>query len=809
MLRAASSLFFFIGLIFSSPLAAQTGVISGVVKNRDTQEPLPGVNIVLEGTDPLVGTLSGEDGTYRMTAPTGNYTVKASFIGYTEVRKYNVVLTSGNASIVNFELQEQTTALDEVVVVSGRSAAVATIETPLSIQKLSTEEIRSNPGGNFDVSRVIQSLPGVSTSPGGVRNDIIIRGGAPNENVYYLDDIEVPVINHFSTQGSAGGPQGILNLSFIEDVALNTTGFAARYDNALSSVFQFTQREGNRDRLQGNIRLSGTELATTFDGPLGDNTTFLVSARRSYLQYFFKLIDLPIRPNYWDFQYKVTHRFNKRTSLTAIGLGAIDDFSFAVPRNSSPEKEYTLRSNPLINQNSYTIGFSVKHLVERGYLTVALSRNYFDNQLDKFEDGNPDSARTLGSLSHEIENKLRIDLTRNIGGFKYSLGTTTQYVQYDNDLFNQVRKEIRNEEGSIVQPGLQIRYNTDIDFVRYGFYAQFTKAFFQNRFSVSGGIRTDMNTFTDKGNNPLQTLSPRVSLSYSVNDQWNINSSVGRYFKIPAYTILGFRNSQGDFLNQDSRYIRSDHLVTGIEHLPNDGLRFTLEGFYKRYDNYPVSVLRGVSLANEGSNFGATGNEEVSDSGEGRAYGLEFFVQQKLTRKTFYIFTYTWYRSEFSGLNGKLIASSWDNRHLMSALFGQKFSKGWELGLKFRLAGGAPYTPFDLSASRANYLSLGTGIPDLTNLNAERLDLFTQFDVRIDKKWNYRRFTLDLYLDIQNVLLAPTPNTPEYTFERNNDGSYRTTDGNAIQPDGSNAIPFILENDDPFFVPTIGFIVEF
>jgi len=521
------------------------------------------------------------------------------------------------------------------------------------------------------------------------------------------------------------------------------------------------------------------------------------------------LIDLPIRPSYWDFQFKVTHKLNDKTTLTAIGLGAIDDFSFAVPKDSSPEKEYALRANPIIAQNSYTLGLTLRHLINKGYLNFAVSRNYLDNQLDKFEDGNADSTRTLGSFSHEIENKLRLDMTKNVNGFKYTVGASAQYVQYDNDLFSQVRKEVRDAEGNIVQPGYSIRFNTDIDFVKYGFFAQLTKAFLANKLSVSAGIRTDMNTFTKDGGDPLETLSPRLALSYSLDDQWNINASVGRYYKIPVYTILGFKDDQGSFVNRDLRYIRSDHFVAGLEYLPRDDVRFTLEGFYKRYANYPVSILRGISLANEGADFGAIGNEQITDSGEGRTYGAELFVQKKLTRKTFYIFTYTWYRSEFSGLDGKFVRSSWDNRHLVSALLGQKFTKGWELGLKFRLAGGAPYTPFDLAASRTNYLSLGTGIQDLTQLNANRLGVFSQVDVRVDKKWNYRRFTLDVYLDFQNVLLSKTPGPPDYTFERNEDGSYSTLDGQRVQPDGSNAIPLILEDDDPFFLPTIGFIIEF
>lgn len=805
---------FFIALGLISTVAwAQTGTISGSIKDRNTQEPLVGVSVVIEGTNPLIGATSDIDGNYKLTAPPGFYTLKATFVGYRPLSKFNVTLTTGNVNVVNFELEEEQTTLDEVVITAKPSAAVATIETPLSIQRLTTEEIKSNPGGNFDISRVIQSLPGVGggSAGGGPRNDIIIRGGAPNENVFYLDGIEVPVINHFSTQGSSGGPQGILNVSFIEDVTLSTSAFNARYDNPLSSVFQFTQRDGNKERLQGNIRLSGTELAGTFDGPISKKTTFLASARRSYLQLFFELIDLPIRPNYWDFQYKVTHKFNAKTTLTAIGVGAIDEFSFAVPRESTPEKEFVIRSSPKINQNTYTVGLALKHLVNNGFINVALSRNYFDNRLDKFEDGQDgnEAFRSLRSRSFEIENKLRVDVNKSSGDWKYSYGFSAQYVEFKNDFFSIVQKELRDNNGNIIQPSFQLNFNTDLAFAKYGAFTQVTRTLLDNRLSISGGIRTDMNSFTTDGNNPLETISPRVSFSYSLTDKWNLNASVGSYYKIPIYTVLGFKDQNGVFVNRNNKYIQSDHYVGGVEFLPNEGLRFTFEGFYKKYSNYPVSVRRGISLANEGADFGAIGNEAVSSTGEGRTFGFELFTQKKLTKSIFYVLAYTWYRSEFSGADGNFTPSSWDNRNLISALFGKKFKRGWELGLKYRYAGPAPFTPLDLDASRLNYLSQGVGIPDLTRLNSERLGAFNQVDLRVDKKWNYRRFTFDLFLDIQNVLASVTPQPPDYTFERNTDGSYQTTDGQPIQPNGSNAIPLLLMDEDPFFVPTIGFIIEF
>jgi outer membrane receptor for ferrienterochelin and colicin len=347
-------------------------------------------------------------------------------------------------------------------------------------------------------------------------------------------------------------------------------------------------------------------------------------------------------------------------------------------------------------------------------------------------------------------------------------------------------------------------------FVRLGAFVQAGKRFADNRLGVSGGIRTDMNTFTSDGLNGLQTLSPRISLSYVLADKWTLNSSVGTYYKLPTYTILGFADNNNTLVNKSSRYQRSTHYTTGFEFLPNDGLRFTVEGFYKRYSNMPVSLRNGIALANLGTDFTLLGNEAVATIGKGKTYGAEFFVQKKLTQKFFGILSYTYYRSLYSGLSGKYIASSWDNRHLLSITSGYKFGRNWELGLRFRYQGGSPFTIFDERLSRLNFLSQGRGTPDYSLLNAQRLGSFNSSDLRIDKKWNFRAVTIDLFLDVSNWYVSRNPAVPEYTFKRNAaNTAFETTDGLPVKADGSNAIPTRVKNDDPFVTPTIGLVVEF
>jgi len=811
MLKSITTVSIFIALSLST-LAQTNGIIRGNIKDKNTQELIIGATIIIEGT--TNGVSSDGDGNYKLTIPVGTYRLKVSYIGYVSLIKENIIVTSGNDQIVNFELEQIASDLKEVVIGfdKGKSAVATDMVTPLSVQQLTTEEIKSNPGGNYDVSKVIQTLPGVGgSSSAAARNDIIIRGGAPNENVYYLDGIEIPVLNHFQTQGSSGGATGILNVSFIEDVKLSSSAFDARYDNALASTFIIKQREGNPEKLSGNFRLSGTEVAATLEGPLSKKTNFLASARRSYLQYLFAAIDLPIRPNFWDFQYKVTHKFNKKTTLTAIGLGAIDEFSFATPKESSPENIYILRSLPYINQWNYTVGFNVKRLIDKGFMNFSVSRNMFNNALDKFEDDKKiESLRTFKLRSQEIENKFRWDINKYSNGWKLSGGVMAQYVKYNTQLFNQVTNDVRDSNGTIIRPAVKVNFNSDIEFFKYGAFGSVSRNVLNEKLLLSFGIRTDMNSFLTTGNNPLKTLSPRLSAAYHLTKKMDITASIGRYNKIPTYTTMGYRDANNVLANKSMEYIRSDHYVLGAQFLPNQSLRFTLEGFYKKYSNYPVSEINGISLANQGGDFGSIGSEKINSTGNGECYGFELFVQQKLVKNMFYVLSYTYVRSLFSGSNGKMIASSWDNQHLLSGTLGYKFKKNWQLGLKYRLAGGLPYTPFNLAASQQNYLLLGTGILDFENLNANRLNTFNQLDFRLDKKYNYRRTSLDIFIDVQNILLFRQQSAPNYTFKRNADNTgFETTDQNVVKQDGSNAVPVILQNNDLSATPTIGVIFEF
>ncbi len=775
-------------MTISISLGAQTEVsLFGKVFDEKTKEPLIGVNIILEGTDQ--GTTTDLDGKYILENITpGSYNISASYLGYVTFTRSNIIVKSKGNDDINFSLIEGGLQFQTIEVTANPFQT--SIESPLSLQRLSPEEIKTYPGGNNDIAKVVQSLPGVSGSIGGFRNDVIIRGGAPNENVYYLDGIEIPNINHFSTQGSAGGPVGLLNVDFIEGVELSSSAFGAKYDNVLSGVLQFDQKVGNQRERQTNLRLGASETALTTEGPLfkGDksesNTSYIVSVRRSYLQFLFELIGLPIRPDYWDYQYKINHKIDNNNSIFITGIGSIDDFSVKAPDNFDFEQQAVLDQVPIINQKTSTAGVGWKRLLKegKGVMNTNVSVNYLYNDFSAYKDNQNLEGLYLKNQSKETEQKVRYSYTRFINDWSITGGTNVTRSIYSNESQNLVYNSI---------------YLTKLDFIKYGLFAQVSKSFFGGKLDFSAGLRADDNTFSAEKNSLLKTISPRLSFSYVIDDanKWRLNASVGKYYKIAPYTILGFKDNNGEYTNQDSPYIGSLHLVTGVEYRLGNLGKISIEAFYKKYNNYPISILDGVSLANKGGDFSVLGNENVTNQGEGRTSGIELLIQQKLYKNFYGILAYTYFTSEFTNRNGKYLPSVWDSRNLVSFTGGYKAPRNWEFSVRFRHAGQTPYAPYDLNQSLTTYPAL---IFNYENLGSDKLSSFNQLDIRIDKKWNFKALALNLYLEFQNALKSNIPSPPTYGLDRDETGQI-------IEPRKLVQIPA----NPSILIPTIGMAIDF
>jgi hypothetical protein len=767
-------------VVYSSAGQTNSGVIKGRVFNSKTNEGVPFAAIQIWGT--TIGAITDYDGNFTFTGIKPGYIeLRASSIGFKPYISSALLVTNSNQ--VNLEIPLEENAIDIGEVVIKASPFAKKVETPVSIRIIGIDEIEKNPGGNRDISKVIQSFPGVASTPA-FRNDVIVRGGGPNENRFYIDNVEIPYLNHFSTQGASGGPVGIINVDFVQSVDFLSGAFPASKGNALSSILNFTFIDGNNEKLKYRATLGASDLGLTIDGPAGENGTILVSARRSYLQFLFNALRLPFLPNYTDFQFKYRVKLDEKNELTVIGLGAKDDFRLNLKANETEFQRYILDYIPVQEQYSYTTGIVFKHFRKSGYDTWVLSRNYLNNSQYKYE-GNieVDTNKVLDYLSGEGEIKTRFErIIIADKGLRVNFGVGYEYAHYRNSTYRLIYTGLGENE---------INYFTNLKLSKLNAFGQVSKSYFEEKLRLSFGIRTDFNTWSGSMSNPFTQLSPRFSASYSLNDKLNLNFNVGRYFQLPPYTALGYSSNTGVFLNKENnlRFIQSDHLVAGLELTPTENVQITMEGFFKKYSRYPFSVRDQVPLSSKSAGYGIFGDEELTSVSDGRAYGIELLV-----------------RSEFKDLNSKWIPSSWDNRHLFNVTATRKFKNNWDFGFKWRYVGGAPYTPYDLEKSslKAAWDLQGQGYLDYSRFNTERLKAFHQLDLRIDKQFFPKGWSLMLYADVQNVYNHRADQPP--ILVRQSD-----INGNPVT-DPSNPLKYSLKylaNESGTVLPTIGVIIEF
>ncbi len=790
------SIFTAILLFCLIPVFSQNGKITGKVVDATTNEALPFVNVVVAGT--TIGATTDLDGNFLIIGlKPGFIRLSSSFIGYNTTTSPEVEVNYSNMANITIAMESADTQLGEVTVKANQYRK--TEESPVSLRSIGAGEIETNPGANRDISKVIQSFPGVGSTPA-FRNDIIIRGGGPSESTFYLDGIEVPNINHFATQGASGGPVGIINADFVREVKYFSGAFPANRMDALSGILEFTQTEGNPERTKFRATLGASEVSATFDGPIGKNTSYIVSARRSYLQFLFDVIGLPFLPNFTDMQFKVKTKIDQKNEITFIGLGAIDEFALNLGiENPDEQQEYILSQIPVNEQWTYTFGVLYKHYHKNGSFSLALSRNHLNNDSYKYVNNDDSSPENLALKynSFEGENKIRVENYNRLGTFKLNYGANLDFVGYHNETYQK-----RYFGGRL----FEINYLTDLDLIKYGMFAQVSKNFFANELIVSLGTRIDANNYSETMSNPLEQFSPRLSVSYNYSDELSLNANVGRYYQLPPYTSLGFQRD--DVLVNKSnnlKYIRADHYIAGAEYRPSQQIQFTLEGFYKDYANYPFSVNDSVSLANKGAGYGVLGDEEVTSSSSGRAYGVEFLARINNQKNLNGNVSYTLVRSEFKDALGEnYIPSAWDSKHLLTVFATYKMKNNWTVGGKWRFVGGLPYTPYDLEKSSLvpAWDALGAAYIDYSKYNSERLGAFHQLDLRVDKAFYLKKVTLKLYIDIQNAYNFQAEQPDIIVRDKDAAGNYLKVDN------GTKYVLRAVPNNVGTILPTIGIILD-
>ncbi|MEI8085799.1 MAG: TonB-dependent receptor [Paludibacter sp.] len=775
---------------------AQKGIIKGRVYDAKTNQPIEFAAILIQNTG--IGSTSDLEGNFIFTGvDPGFKRLVVSLVGFQTTVSSEFQVQGNQTVFIDVAVPESAIQLSEVTV--RQNLIVKRIESPISVLSVGVQEIEKSAGANRDITKVVQALPGVgATDPN--RSDLIVRGGGPSENVFYLDGIEIPVINHFATQGSSGGSVGIINPDFVREINFYTGAFPANRGNALSSVMEIRQKDGSNDRIHSKLSVGASDAALTIDGPIGKKSTFIVSARQSYLQFLFAAIGLPFLPTYNDFQLKYKYQIDKKNEISFIGIGAIDDMvlntGIAKPTES---QSYLLAQLPTYKQWNYTVGTVYKHYADTHYDTWVLSRNMLRNSNFKYLNNDQSLGKTSDYKSDEAENKLRFERNYPDLPIKLSFGGGLKYSHYTNETF---RKLYFNNTVT------DLNYNTAINLFGYQAFAQASKAVLDERLKLSLGINFAGLDYNNNMRNPLNQFSPRLSASYALTEKLDFNANVGRYALQPAYTTLGYKDATGSFVNQNEnlRYTVSNQAIAGFDYRPMEKVRMTLEGFYKGYQYYPFSVADGLSTASKGTNFGQIGDELIISTGKGRAYGVEFLAKIVEMKKLNLTATYTYFRSEFTDINGKYVSSSWDTKHLFNMIASYKLPKDWNVAIRWRFVGGAPYTPVDFVASKQKAIwdVTNQAVLDYKNFNSERLPNAHQLDMRIDKEFYFKNWVLNLYTDIQNVYNFKTQGAPIYTNLKEN-----PVDSKDINVDTSgNYILRPIANFGGNILPTIGIIIK-
>jgi hypothetical protein len=633
------------------------------------------------------------------------------------------MVMSGYTAEVIFELEEEAIELEDIVV---KSDYFETSRLDLiSTRGFNNEEIRRSPGGFEDVIRALSVFPGVAQADAG-RNDLIVRGGAPSENLYLIDGYKVQNINHFGSQVAAGGPLSYINLDFVSSTTFSTGGFSVINGDKLSSTLAVDLRTGRKDRLGGKATISATQFGLNVEGPISNSSQFIFSVRRSYLDFIFKAADFSFVPEYWDIMGKADFEIDESNSLSLLVISAIDNINYF---NDTEDQRYDNSRIIGSEQLQYLAGLKYRHLIDNGFVNLSLTRNYVD-----YDTQQRDSLLIplFINKSTEIENTFNAELTYKLSSkADITLGGDAKLIDF---------------EANILLPNYQTTFGdslptTALDtietYYKGALYSNFNFVLFE-KLVANLGVRGDyFNALDDKF-----YFSPRLSLSYLLTDITRINFSTGIYYQSPAYLWI-----IGDEINTRLKNMRVNQFIVGFDHYLDSDALIKVEGFYKDYSDYAVSLIRTyLTMANTGAGFGdenyeSFGLEPLTANGTGNTKGIEVSLQKKLSDTPYFgIASITYSIANYTALDNVERIGSYDQTWIVSLSGGYKISTEWEASLKFRYSTGRPYTLYN-----------SDGTQNVVDYNSLRFPANHSLDIRVDKLWFFNSWSLITYIDIQNI----------------------------------------------------------
>lgn len=709
-----------------SQIKTSKGTLLGKVTDAENKSVLPGVTVVLKGT--TYGATTNLEGEYKIeNLPVGNYVAIFSYLGFKTFSQTDIIISSEKNTYLDAELYSTSVELKQIEVSGGYF--VNADAKPLSAIEFSSEEIRRAPGAAGDVSKILFSLPSVSKTNDG-KSSLMVRGGSPVENTFFLDNVEIANINHFPLAGSTDGLIGLINVDFVKDITFHSGGFSPIYGDRLSAVMDINYREGDKKNYNGQLNLNYGGVGAQIEGPFANQKgNFFFSANKSFLDLVMKTFanDYPAI-EYYDFQGKVTYNLSEQNKLSLIELYANDIYDYDNEKAVKSELNYYGRQNSITN----TIGLNLMSLWGKsGYSNTSVSSSYAKRDINLLETKSRDPFMKNTSTENEIR-------FRNVNFAKFNENNKLEFgveVKYGINKFKYSFSDYENEYGQKISGSTVVKDLNTLKGSIFGVY-HLTLA---DKFTISPGARVDYFDFTKK-----TTVAPRVLLSYSLNTLTSVHASAGIFYQnIPSLVLA--QNS----LFKDLKTQKAEHFIIGFSHLLTENTKLTIEAYRKNYKDFPIDPEQPKDFLFDQvvTNGLFTNHNGLISGGEAYANGVEIMVQKKLAEDFYGMASASYSRVKYKDLDGTWRNRIYDNQFNFAVEGGYKPNSEWEFSMRWIYSGGAPYTPFNLEKSTA----ANKGIIDLSRINGSRLPDYHSLNLRVDKRFYFDNTNLVVFLSVWNV----------------------------------------------------------